>query len=1004
MGFAQEIKDFVSGFTAGYKMIHDPSEKERERAELKAAQDKAEKEGGADVGIRRSGLGAADRFVTGGDDSTGRASRGRSGSGENKSYIDTPVDVDDEGMKAILEIARRDSGQNGYNALTYKRGGGSGGTAPLTDMTLGQVYELQRKMPSMGHASTAVGGYQFVHDTLKGAADALNLSPDAKFTPKVQDMLAAQLVKNRGYDAWKAGKLPTESFQRNLSREWAILPRDVSGRGSYDGYNGNRAGVSHSTLMSAFDVARGKTAAPGIKTEQVKTYTGPDYSRSEGLKGRKASEVTQASTDEDYFKEDDELLSFTKGGLVPHYQSGGMVEEEDAPLPPTRPAGIRIPGDVPDNAPVRTAAPRPDAGRESFREDAGTRGAPIEFSPKDFTSLELVGEAAHEGLMGIQSIFGFDKPGVRDPDKLRAFARNEGKATPDEIKAVDQAIGADRLSAEEKNIARLNAGYKFYRDRGEPLKARQYAASMLMAANDTVRNLGALAEVAIRNGDYAGAAKAVAAGKSAVPDGENVRVTGKPSKDGVSFEVFDSEGKVTERGKASIDDLMQVATGMQNGTLFFEQAGLIKQKTARERILEKREKSLRAYEETGPQSEYRERFIDTLTDEQRNAFLNLNPSDQKQKIAEWERGLSASEKEAAQQAGRDERMGREVRMREEREGKRAQAQDNFETRRRDQAAGAALRQRNVERGFGIREKGQAGTQERFEERQAYRIKRDEVLDGRWAQKREQEMTREEAQLAQRMLEEDGRNRRHDLTLEQRNMLQAKYDLRAMNKLRGGGGGAGGGGRLTAGERGAAQAEVAGAAERTAIANDPAEYADIGPEVGGEPQQGPTLGISRRLAASDAGTAWERQVKLAPNRFKQENIAAIDNELDQLAQRAGLKEGLPQREKFLYRSIATDIMKGNDVGGDQAAVIAAAIAQKPEDIKVMPDGRVQVDPNIPPVFVSKQALAQIAAIMSSRQQPVTREDNPKPGIRSPYLLPDPRARAAPPRFGPVEDLR
>lgn len=165
-------------------------------------------------------------------------------------------------MGNILSLARKDSGDN-YNALTYKRDGSPGGTADLENMTISDVMDFQKRMPSLGHASTAVGGYQMIAPTLAKAVSDLGIDPAAtKFDRATQDALAAQLVKNRGYDDFKAGKLSPDEFMSNLSKEWAILPKDASGAGSYDGFNGNRASVSPKTVMAALNPGTMSDAGP----------------------------------------------------------------------------------------------------------------------------------------------------------------------------------------------------------------------------------------------------------------------------------------------------------------------------------------------------------------------------------------------------------------------------------------------------------------------------------------------------------------------------------------------------------------------------------------------------------------------------------------------------------------------------------------------------------------------------------------------------------------------
>lgn len=118
----------------------------------------------------------------------------------------------------------------GYGAYT-------GGPVNLTSMTLDEVDQLQGQMlrhPNNSWNSSAVGRYQIVRTTLRGLKKQLGLSGKEKFTPELQDRLAEQLLKNRGYDDWKSGKISDTRFINNLAKEWASLPT-ATGRGAYAG-------------------------------------------------------------------------------------------------------------------------------------------------------------------------------------------------------------------------------------------------------------------------------------------------------------------------------------------------------------------------------------------------------------------------------------------------------------------------------------------------------------------------------------------------------------------------------------------------------------------------------------------------------------------------------------------------------------------------------------------------------------------------------------------------
>ena len=76
----------------------------------------------------------------------------------------------------------------------------------------------------------------------------MNIDPNEKFSPQLQDRLATELLNRRGYQDYKAGKLPKSKLIDNLSKEWAALP-NMSGKGSYDGDGLNKANISLAELI-----------------------------------------------------------------------------------------------------------------------------------------------------------------------------------------------------------------------------------------------------------------------------------------------------------------------------------------------------------------------------------------------------------------------------------------------------------------------------------------------------------------------------------------------------------------------------------------------------------------------------------------------------------------------------------------------------------------------------------------------------------------------------------
>jgi muramidase (phage lysozyme) len=197
-------------------------------------------------------------------------------------------------MGALLDIIGKGESGGNYNALVGGKKGGPkvAGSADLTNMTIAQVQEMQKGMIGQGHASTAVGKYQMISDTLAAQVKKSGLDPNTtKFDQKTQDLLASQLVNQAGY-----GSKDSSAVMKNLAGTWASLPKDMSGRGAYDGFNGNQAGIKPGELMAAISGATSNYQASltGVKPET----SGPTSSYQSSLTGVKpeASPAQSATT------------------------------------------------------------------------------------------------------------------------------------------------------------------------------------------------------------------------------------------------------------------------------------------------------------------------------------------------------------------------------------------------------------------------------------------------------------------------------------------------------------------------------------------------------------------------------------------------------------------------------------------------------------------------------------------------------------------------------------
>ena len=128
----------------------------------------------------------------------------------------------------------------------------------ILDMTLSELYADMRKRARRS-GSSASGRYQYIRKTLMGVTKSMGLNPKkTRFTPEIQDKIVIYHLRlNHGLDRWLRGKTSDEAFLKRLSKTWAGLPKDMSGRSYYAGDKiGNKAGIDYSTAMASLQTIR----------------------------------------------------------------------------------------------------------------------------------------------------------------------------------------------------------------------------------------------------------------------------------------------------------------------------------------------------------------------------------------------------------------------------------------------------------------------------------------------------------------------------------------------------------------------------------------------------------------------------------------------------------------------------------------------------------------------------------------------------------------------------
>lgn len=151
-------------------------------------------------------------------------------------------------VKGLLDLVAGGEGSgSNYNAIYGK----ADSQIDLSKLTLDQVMGAQQYARKQGMPSTAIGRYQIIAKTMRSLRQDLDLDGTEKFTPELQDQLGEALLKRRGLDDFRAGRISKGQFAKSLSQEWASLPDPNTGRSFYDGDGLNAAGVSRSSVYAA---------------------------------------------------------------------------------------------------------------------------------------------------------------------------------------------------------------------------------------------------------------------------------------------------------------------------------------------------------------------------------------------------------------------------------------------------------------------------------------------------------------------------------------------------------------------------------------------------------------------------------------------------------------------------------------------------------------------------------------------------------------------------------
>ena len=220
--------------------------------------------------------------------------------------------------QALQVLAKYESGAAGYNAVNQIGTMGGRGVEgfsgditkaswnpdkrPLTDMTIGEIKQRQFDDGSLSNSQWiesgklhAVGAYQFIGNTLPGVAERAGIPDNAKFSPGVQDLMALQLIKERGISPWvgpsdKATPAERAIVEKARSQEITYEPSMSTGSGAITASGSSSSGSALGNVSSG-----GSASTQASSATPAATAATFDYKKIRQELGVKTSSVSKSS-------------------------------------------------------------------------------------------------------------------------------------------------------------------------------------------------------------------------------------------------------------------------------------------------------------------------------------------------------------------------------------------------------------------------------------------------------------------------------------------------------------------------------------------------------------------------------------------------------------------------------------------------------------------------------------------------------------------------------------
>lgn len=251
------------------------------------------------------------------------------------------------------------------------------------------------------------------------------------------------------------------------------------------------------------------------------------------------------------------------GGMIPapRYAIGGPVKSRDDDEEDDDEEG----DDEDDDIGYRPSKVAVDDSNNAYwnAEAAAGRGPPS------------IGEVVRGGMSYLQDAFKLapNKEGVPTPDperdkRIAAFNMGLGSTDDATYKEVEDRIDPDReLPPGQRHMMALKRTYQFFAEKGDLTRAKKAASELLQYGRIQSAEI---ADELLREKDPQKRAALAQKMYGFMPDGNDVQIQMDPSGAG-RYSVVGSSGKVVSQGQFTPQQFMAAALGMKNGTAYWSE-------------------------------------------------------------------------------------------------------------------------------------------------------------------------------------------------------------------------------------------------------------------------------------------------------------------------------------------------------------------------------------------------------------------------------------------------